>query len=306
VDLLRERRVFGPCMLAAALAASIPALAGCTSGPQKLPEPAQPIPVAVEVNQSRDQYGKQAIQLLLTNMSGRPLNVAAARLTSTLFQGDILWKPGGGGLELPPNQPKSLPVRLPAPVCRNDSAAQQPVARVKYSEPGDAGLREVAPAAVDPFGVLERNNTELCLAADAAAVADIVLGRSLEVAPDGDTGVVRLVITPKKTGRAGNAAGTPITLDRIDGTTLLAEPADRPWPRGVRIVQGAGRSELSLRIRPARCDPHAVAEDKVGTLLPLHVSVGGRQGLLKIAAGAELRAEIYDFVAAACTPNLPG
>lgn len=289
--------------MAASLAAAISALVACTSAPQKPPESANPTPITVEVNQSRDQYGKQAIQLLLTNMTGGPLNVAAAGLASPLFQGDILWKPTGGSLELPPNQPKSLPVRLPAPACRAQSAVQPPVAHVKYSEPGNAGLREVAPAAADPFGVLKRNNTELCLAAEAAAVADIALDRRLEVAPDGRTAVVRLAITPKERSGAGNAGGRQMIIGSIDGTTLIAEPPDRPWPRDVRIIQGAGRSELRLRIRPARCDPHAIAEDKVGTLLPLHVGAGGGQGLLKIAAGAALRAQIYDFVAAACAAD---
>lgn len=288
--------------VAAALAAAIPALAACTvPEPQKTPEPAQPPPITVEVNQSLDQYGKQAIQLLLTNVSGAPLNVATARLESPLFQGDILWEPAGGSLELPPNQPKSLPVGLPAPDCRGRSAGQQPIAHVKYSEPGNAVLREVAPAAGDPFGVLGRNNMELCLAAAADAVADLALDRRLEVAADGRTAVVRLIITPKETNGSGSgAAGQPMTVESIDGTTLIAEPSDVPWPRDVRIVQGTGRSELRLRIRPARCDPHAIAEDKVGTLLPLHVSVGGREGLLKVAAGSALRARIYDFVTAAC------
>ncbi|MBT2550364.1 hypothetical protein J7I85_18995 [Arthrobacter sp. ISL-65] len=266
----------------------------------------------MEVNQSRDQYGKQAIQLLLTNVSGGPLTVAAAQLASPLFQGDILWEPTGGSLELPPGQPKSLPARLPAPVCGRDqstaqqataqqSVTQQPVATVRYSELGRAGLREVAPVAVDPFRVLERNNTELCLAAEAAAVADIVLDRRLEVAPDSRTAVVRLVIIPKEADGAGTDISS-MTIASIDGTTLIAAPADEPWPRNVRIVQGAPRSELRLRIRPARCDPHAIAEDKVGTLLPLHVGVGEREGQLKIPAGTALRGQIYDFVTAACAP----
>jgi hypothetical protein len=299
---VRERRWL-TVLAAVAMSTAVPPLAGCTA-----PEPLQsavPLPIAVEVNQSRDQYGKQAIQLLLTNVSGGPLTVAAAQLASPLFHGDILWEPTGGSLELPPGQPKSLPARLPAPVCGRDqstareSTIQQPVATVRYSEPGRAGLREVAPVAVDPFGVLERNNTELCLAAEAAAVADIVLDRRLEVAQDSRTAVVRLVISPKKAGGAGTAKG-PMTIASIDGTTLIASPADGPWPRNVRIVQGAPRSELRLRIRPARCDPHAIAEDKVGTLLPLHVSVGEREGQLKIAAGTALRGQIYDFVTAAC------
>ena len=284
-------------MTATALAAAIPVLGACTvPGPQEQQESARPLQITVEVNQSRDQYGKQNIQLLFTNVSGGPLNMAAARLSSPLFQEDILWQPTGGGLELPPNQPKSIPVRLPTPVCRGQSTSQQSVAHVRYSEPGRAGLLEAAPVAVDPFGVLERNNMELCLAAEAAAVADIALDRRLEVGADGRTAVVRLVITPKET----DGAGKTMTIGSIDGTTLIAEPADRPWPRDVRIVQGTGPTQLRLRIRPARCDPHAIAEDKVGTLLPLHVSAGGGQGLLKIAAGTELRAQIYDFVTAAC------
>ncbi|MDP9692962.1 UNVERIFIED_ORG: hypothetical protein J2X79_000499 [Arthrobacter globiformis] len=292
------------------MATAIPPLAGCTA-----PEPqesAGPLPIAVEVNQSRDQYGKQAIQLLLTNISGGPLTVAAAQLATPLFQGDILWEPTGGSLELPPGQPKSLPARLPAPVCGRDRSTaqqstthettiQQPVATVRYSEPGRAGLREVAPAAVDPFGVLERNNRELCLAAEAATVADIVLDRSLEVAPDSRTAVVRLVITPKEAEGAGTDIRS-MTIASIDGTTLIAAPADEPWPRNIRIMQGAPRSELRLRIRPARCDPHAIAEDKVGTLLPLRVGVGEREGQLKIRAGTALRGQIYDFVTAACAP----
>ncbi|MBD1542242.1 hypothetical protein G9E11_08290 [Arthrobacter sp. IA7] len=266
----------------------------------------------MEVNQSRDQYGKQAIQLLLTNMSGGPLTVAAAQLASPLFQGDILWERTGGSLELPPGQPKSLPARLPAPVCNRDRSTalqstthettiQQPVATVRYSEPGRAGLREVAPVALDPFGVLERNNRELCLAAEVAAVTDIVLDRSLEVAPDSRTAVVRLVITPKEADGAGTDVRS-MTIASIDGTTLIAAPADEPWPRNIRITQGAPRSELRLRIRPARCDPHAIAEDKVGTLLPLRVGVGEREGQLKIPAGTALRGQIYDFVTAACAP----
>jgi hypothetical protein len=292
------------------MSTAVPPLAGCTA-PEPL-ESAGPLPITVEVNQSRDQYGKQAIQLLLTNVSGGPLTVAAAQLASPLFHGDILWEPTGGSLELSPGQPKSLPARLPAPVCGRDqstgqqsssdkSSIQQPVATVRYSEPGQGGVQEVAPVAVDPFGVLERNNMELCLAAEAAAVADIVLDRRLEVAPDSRTAVVRLVITPKKADGAGTAKG-PMTITSIDGTTLIAAPADEPWPRKVRIVQGAPRSELRLRIRPARCDPHAVAEDKVGTLLPLHVRVGEREGQLKIAAGTALRGQIYDFATAACGP----
>lgn len=264
----------------------------------------EPLPITVEVNQSRDQYGKQAIQLLLTNVSGGPLTVAGAQLASPLFHGDILWEPTGGSFELLPGQPTSLPARLPAAACggRATSPGEQPVATVRYSVPGEGDVREVRRAADDPFGVLERNNRELCLAAHAAAVAAIVLNPRLEVAPDSRTAVIRLVITPKHpSGAQSEATAGSLTITSIDGTTLLAEPDNRPWPRNIQVKQGAPPTEIPLPIRPARCDPHAVAEDKVGTLLPLRVTVRGHEGLLKIPAETALRGQIYDFVTAACT-----
>jgi hypothetical protein len=91
-----------------------------------------------------------------------------------------------------------------------------------------------------------------------------------------------------------------LTIDRIDGTTLLEEDPGAPWPRSVTVSTGGPGEELRLGIRPARCDPHAVAEDKVGTLLPLRVHTAGREGVLKIDAGPLLRGRIYDFVTAAC------
>lgn len=265
-------------------------------GPKPLGSaPAASAAVTVEVNQSRDQYGKQAIQIQLTNTTAGLLKVTAARLSSPLFKEDIVWHSTEGVLELPPRQPKSLPANLPAAACGHTSP--EPLkATIQFSDTTTAPQESTVDAG-DPFNVLPRNAEELCLAADATAVAAIVLNPGLEVAPDGRTAVVRLVITPS--GDTTESRGSLI-IESIDGTTLLAEPPTDPWPRNVTITAGTAARDLALRIRPARCDPHAVAEDKVGTLLPLRVSVGAREGLLKIPAPNELRGRIYDFVTAAC------
>src|SRR5699024_8603292 len=79
-----------------ALAAMLPAISACDSStPSTQPSSgsAQPSsgsagPITVEVNQSRDQYGKQAIQLQFTNTTNNPLTVTAARLHSPFFEGD--------------------------------------------------------------------------------------------------------------------------------------------------------------------------------------------------------------------------
>jgi hypothetical protein len=267
--------------------------------------------VTAEISQFRDNYSKQIIEIQLTNTTGTALRVVGAELTTPLFGAPVTWAAPTGGIELPPGQAKSLPAPLPAPVCGSPAAAR--------SEPGatsgaagdarvslrlaTAGGTAPGPAAADataadPFGVLARNNAEMCLAMEASAVATIRLAPELEVAADGRTAVVRLLVTPH--AASGTAGAAVLVIDRIGETTLLAEAPVAPWPREVTLRAGGPPVELRLGIRPARCDPHAVAEDKVGTLLPLQVRVADREGVLKVGAGGKLRGRIYDFVTTAC------
>lgn len=273
---------------------SAAALAGCGTA---VPEPAGSTPaaaVSVALNQSRDQYGTQAILLELTNNTTEELSVTGARVESPLFQGSISWTSANTPLALPPGQPKALPAVLPGPAC-GDVDTATPVATVHYSVNGQD--REVAADAHDPFGILARTSGELCLAAEAAGVAAFSLDPGLEHAADGRTAVVRLLVTP--TGLEGSQKS--LTIESIDGTTLLAEAVEGAWPRNVTIEAGGDATELRLPMRAARCDPHAVAEDKVGTLLPVRVAVGERRGILKVAAPSGLRGSLYDFVAKACS-----
>ena len=91
-----------------------------------------------------------------------------------------------------------------------------------------------------------------------------------------------------------------MTIESVGGTPLLEEDAGAPWPRGLAVSGTGAPQRLRLGIRPARCDPHAVADDKVGTLIPLQITVNGRDGVLKVDTGPLLRGRIYDFVTAAC------
>lgn len=269
-------------------------------------------PVSAEINQLRDNYSKQIIAIQLTNNTAGPLTVLAAELGSGLFAAAIPWQPTAGGIELPPGQAKILPAQLPPPHCEaaGSRTPETATATLRLAvAPGPASVTTVPgttlPAttvpATDPYGVLSRNNTEMCLAQAAAAVTGIRLAPELAVSADAQTAVVRLIITPRSTPGVVNpgSAGT-LTIDRIDGTTLLEEDTSAPWPRSVTIRAGGPGLELKLGIRPARCDPHAVAEDKVGTLLPLRVHAGEREGVLKVDAGPLLRGLIYEFVTTAC------
>ncbi|CAH0242923.1 hypothetical protein SRABI83_02924 [Arthrobacter sp. Bi83] len=311
----------------------------CT--PQPVEPDGQPSPVAgssaaapltAMVNQFRDNYGNQIIEIQLTNNGKDTVTVQSAGVASPLFAAGIDWHGSPDGVDLPPGQGKSLPAKLtpascspgPAPDGSKSPGADIPlpvvtVTLVPGSAPGPA-QRNVP--ATDPFGVLARNNSEQCLASEVRAVAGIVLGPELTVSADGERAALHLFIrpgVPKSSGTAsGPAPGSPaegapapgrggaatsLVIERIETTTLLAEDPARPWPRDIMVKAGGPAVNLDLGVRPARCDPHAVAEDKVGTLVPLRVAVGDRTGLVKVAAGTALRGKIYDFVTAACAPH---
>jgi hypothetical protein len=260
--------------------------------------------MAVEVNQSRDQYGKPEVQLQLTNMSDAAVTVILAEVISPFFQEAISWMPAGGDLELPPGQPKSLSAALTAATCGGHPSPDGETAKatVLVTSPGQSRPRQLTFNASDPFGVLRRNNSELCLATAVATVADIRLGTQLEVSPDPGTAVVRLMVTPHPPadGKNPDQAARSLTIRSIDGTPLLAEAPPNPWPAHLTVTAGDHPSQYPLHVRPARCDPHAIAEDKVGTQLPLHLTVGARQGRIRVPAGALLRAQLYDFVTRVC------
>lgn len=257
----------------------------------------QAFPVTAEINQLRENYANGIVSVQLTNTSGTVLTVLDARLGSALFAEPTSWQPAPGGIDLPPGQTKSLPARLSAPVCTAAGREETPTVSLRLA-PAPETAPELTLAAADPYGVLPRNNTEMCVALAADAVAGLRLHQDLEVSPDGQTAVVRLLVTPRDAGTAAEPGS--LTILRIEGTPLLAEDPAAPWPVAVTVQSGGPSGEYRLGIRPARCDPHAVAEDKVGTLLPLRVAVAGREGVLKVDAGPLLRGRIHDFVTTAC------
>ncbi|WP_457964725.1 hypothetical protein M1E17_00675 [Arthrobacter sp. D1-29] len=290
----------------AVLLTLLASLQGCSSdGAQPGPEVSATPALTASLNQFRDNYSKRIIEIQLTNNTADPVTVTDAELDSALFSSGIRWHAPAEGTVLPPKQPKSLPAQLPEPSCTETSGGTgtgsnspdtRPTVRVS-TRPDSHGA---GPLTVeDPFGVLARNNSEMCLDKAVREIAAFQPSPELVVADDGTTAVVRVLIVPKPALEGQEV----LSIDRIDGTTLIAEDAARPWPRGVQVSAGGPPVELSLAIRPARCDPHAVAEDKIGTLLPFRVTAGGRNGVLKVDTGDVLRHRIYDFVTAACATS---
>jgi hypothetical protein len=270
-----------------ALTASV-GLAGCFSAATERHSPSSsaPAPVTAAVDQFRDDYAAGSIVLQLTDTGGGRLSVVGAALADPRFEDGTAWT---GSADLDPGQTTSLPAALAAARCTAATRDGAPSVHVRLAD----GTEHTVPAA-DPHAVLPRLHDEQCFSEQAQKAVALRLDDALAPGQLPGTAVLTLITDPPA---AGSMPAPPATLVSVAGTTLLGEDPAHPWPRGV--VLGAA-ARLPLAVRPARCDPHAVAEDKVGTLVPVTLEVGGVQGTVKVAASPALRSALYRFIAASC------
>ncbi|WP_422933099.1 hypothetical protein [Sinomonas sp. P47F7] len=281
-------------LIAAALAG---VLAGCSPAGSAAPSPAPSSvsptaagPISAVVDQFRDGYASGTIVLQLENTTAGPVTVVRAELADARFADGTAW---AGSEELAPGLTLSLPAVAAPPRCgQADDGA--PSVRLTLA---DGSVRTVA--ATDPHAVLPRIHADACFAERVAAVVTLRLADTLAPGEPPGTAVLTLALgapaSPPPSPQPGQSA---VTLVSVGNTTLLDEDPGAPWPRDVSLT--AGGPPVRLAVRPARCDPHAVAEDKVGTLIPLTLRLGGATGTVKVAATPALRAEIYAFVARSC------
>ena len=53
-------------------------------------------------------------------------------------------------------------------------------------------------------------------------------------------------------------------------------------------------------MRPVRCDPHVVQEDKRGTIFDVRVELDGEPGQVELFVGEDMRGRILTWVAEWC------
>ena len=271
-------------LLGAAVACLL--LAGCTPG-----VPAEP-PFTVTVVQPRTGIAMGIIAMQVTNTSEQTIAVASAELDSAYLGSPLVWD--GEPVTLTPGRAVDLRVSLDTWDCETDADADA-TATVGYSiEGGGAGTATVS--APDTTIVLPGLWQGACLA---ERVADVVDLRAVALESSGEVGAVgELVLSTEATGSEGS-----VEVHSVESTTLLA-PFD--GASGVPTVSlevelgPEGPPELRVPFVPNRCDAHALAEDKIGTRIPLQVTVGELSGRLVLPASDELRAQMYAFYGAYC------
>jgi hypothetical protein len=319
-------------VLAALTAVLLVAVSGCSNqaGPAASTAPAAPTPTGSDTSatapgtapvvvdglglailQNRPDYGARRLQLSITNETDTSVTVTAARFSSPQFVAPV---GTAKATVVPAGLTRFLPVLLPEAICPAPAAI--PDLTVTMTD-ADGTAREVTGRPADPFGVLDRIATEDCLDEAVSAVATLRLSDTLRITGEGPDAVAHLalIVEPRPMGVTTDTGGSsdaapaapsgdgPATL-HLDhaASTILLEPAEgADWPLDLQVSPGDAPTTLTLDAVPARCDPHAIAEDKRGTFVPVTLELAdGLAGTVSIPSGDPLRLAIYAYLASIC------
>ncbi|MBT9606746.1 hypothetical protein [Microbacterium sp.] len=260
------------------------ALAGCSADPP----PALPAGLTVSVVQQRGDIVPGRLQLRLTNDSDAAVIVVAATLTSAALSTPAEWA-ARRAESVAPGRVVDLPVALPALVC----AAGEDAARVTLEVAAGGGTRSAEMDADDPLRVLDRLRATQC---DREAVSAVAHVEATGIAPRGDgMADVSVSITP-----AGGDRISSLELVALRGTPLLRFATGDEAPLATTVRAGEAPSTLTVAVVPRRCDPHAIAEDKVGTLFDLVARVDGREVVVSLGRPQMVADALVTFAAEAC------
>ncbi|THG29756.1 hypothetical protein [Naasia lichenicola] len=292
----------GRALVAALTAALLGGLAGCaasspppqTSASATAGSASEP-QLTVDVRQTRTDVDGDMVTLLVSNTGSEPFTVTDVQVDSAFFATAPHWV---GETVVPAAQAKALRVPFPDAVCGADRAVDGAFdgvatvhARVQDSE------FDLTRDASDSLAALARLTGVECALAELDATALIALDENLRVEEeDGHpVALLDLVITP-----SGSGSGS-FVIDTAGSTVLLRQDPDTVRQLGVEVTAAGSATSVALRYVPSRCDPHAVAEDKVGTRIPLTVTFAdGTTADIVAAASSTLKGRIFEYVGQYC------
>jgi len=272
-----------------ALLALALALSACAA--DEVPDAASPADsLTVEVRQQRSDVAARQAQIVITNGTDADVTIGAARIDDPRFEGPAV-RLHDRESPIRPGTTVALPVQLAPVACPAPDDAESTVTFV-WTQGGQSG--EATVAAPDPLGFIPPLHERECQAEALAAAADLSLS-SFTPSPPGEP--ADLVLTVAPTGAAS------ALLQTLHATNLLTFAGDAVefYPLDVVIAEG-DRAPVEVRIplEPIRCDPHAVQEDKRGTVFTVDVELDGAPGQIQLAASEQVRGEILTWVADWC------
>jgi hypothetical protein len=294
-----RRRVRGAATAAAALLAL--ALSACAPGGEAPngeatpPSTGLPDGVTVELQQGRSDVAARQAQVVVRNGTDETLVVGSVEVDDPRFAAPIV-RVEERESTIGPGRTVGIRVQLPDVACAGDATGTaESTVLLEYTLGDDSG--RASAGIEDPLGFIEPLHVRDCRA-DAVADAAHVSFTDFDPSPPGEPAALMLGIAP--TGRSA------VLISGIQTTNLITfedggDTALETLPIGLEVREGdTGMTEVSLPIVPIRCDPHAVQEDKRGTIFDLEVEVDGEPGEIELAASEELRGQILTWVADWC------
>ena len=272
--------------------AALLALAGCSSASRDGLAAATPSEPRQTVPDSADPVpglSAEAVQLRTDAAVGGRIHVRVTASDTFTVTSVALESPGFA--PLPPRElatdfvpGRVIDLRTPLGRARCDMAPQPASARLTVVRPGAGPEQVVVPLAA---AVLEDIHTDECVEQSLARAVTI---RLADLRDDGDglAGSLQLV------RESGDRAIRVVALRR---SVLVAVEADLP----LTLAADAADASTVVRLTPATCEPHVLAETKQPFLFPLTVEVGDADAVtVDLPIPDDVRARLQALVQRVC------
>ena len=274
------------------LLAGTAVLAGCAQAPSN----ALPDGLDVSVYQNRVDIGNRKLSVTFTNDTGGVLTITRLEFTSPQFDGPAVWPKDSTNIAN--GTAISLAVPLPEPDC----TAENRVPSVEFDYALADGSRGTAIAEpVDTLDRLPQIFIEDCVEVSVLGIVDVRAATLPRDAIVAGRQVAEVDVTLTPTGSTGS-----VVFESAASTTLLtpvdaAAVAIAEQQLDITVNGTDGPSTITLVYAPNRCDAHAIAEDKRGTIFPIRVTTSdGLTGILYLASADDVKVALYDFARRAC------
>lgn len=271
----------------AALLLLVLACSGCGGAGDEPSRTSMPEGLTAYVDQGRLFRMTRTAYVRLVNEPERFVTVTRAEVRSDRFD-EVVWT----GEKTFQNE-ADLPFEMPRGRCGTGSDAE---VTLTYRL-DDGPWRVSTTTARDRYGAIGLFLDRDCAEQTLIEAADVELGEP-RVVGSGRGSVWELPVTMTPTGVRDDVA-----FGGFDDTVLFRQVAGSPSLERIEpIPLTGGAVRVVLRLAPTRCDPHALAEDKVGTLVGVRVIAAdladGSAYFLPI--GDQRRAHLRGFFASHC------
>ena len=267
---------------AAALTACTPATTAPDDGPAG---------VSASVVQDRTQIATGTMSVEVHNDGSDPFVVTSMDYADPRLAGAVTWS---GTLTVPSGSKRDVSFSVPSPVCDAGDSGQ--TGHVRLSFKADAEQATADYPVEDPYGFVASHLATACFSATLAQHASVTL-TDVTTAGAGGTEIAVMHVQVTVTG------DDAVRIESAESTTLLQpEVGGWMWPIDTTVQPGTSRT-IDLRTIPARCDPHAIAEDKVGTRFDTSVTIlsdPAVTGMITLAADDAAKSALFDYVTRLC------